>query len=620
MQILTSPHPHRTLLLISLSLLICACSSTPTRTTSPLNAAPQAQPPLVLAEQAIRAGNEADAQGWLQQIEPAALSPDERLRYEVLQAELHLLRGSPTEALRLMPAPWQTANPQLAVWVEQARARVLFGLDDPVRAVQVLVEAERLLTSRDARTAHHEQIWAGLADAHLDLGIYGRLAEVDAVTRGWVELAIISRSVWLESAARDSSLSDWRQRFPGHPGHDWLARINEQRRSALAEFGSVALLLPLQGAIASAAESVRDGFLAALYGEREHRPTVRVYDSGDTPESLLSAYQRALDDGAEFVVGPLRKESVSQMAIQGQPAVPILALNYLDDFEQAPFNFFQWGLAPEDEARQAAERAIADHHRHAIVLVPNNDWGDRVAQAFGIRLQELGGQVLEVARYDNNTSDYSGEIESLLNLDASAARHATMRAMLGERPEFEPRPRADVDMIFIAARSQQARSIRPQLTFHRAGKLPIYATALIYDGKTETGRELDGIHFCDMPWMLQDDGNWAPVKRQIAHLFDDRNRAFPRLFVLGYDAYNLVRLIRSGQLQTGLYLPAASGNLSLNEAGKISRSLTCATLKDGKPEIQQLDLFPSDFESLDATDEDQPRQTPVSSDYEWPRG
>lgn len=615
-----TPHlrPHtRRLSYIGLALLIAACGSSPERrpVSSPSQFA-SALTPLEQVEEAIRNQDDASAERQLAQIDPSQLDEQDQLRYRVLQAELALLRDQPTEALQLLPPPWQTQNPQLAVWIEQARARVLFRLDDPVKAVGTLVEAERLLGSAQTQEANRELIWNGLANAHLDLGIYSRLGEADPVTAGWIELAMISRSVWLEAGARAATISDWRQRYTGHPGQFWLARINEERRQALAEFRTVALLLPLQGAIASAAESVRDGFMAAWYGSGEQRPDVRIYDSGETTDSLQSAYQRALDDGAEFIIGPLRKNDVSHLAAQEQPGVPILALNYLDDHETAPFNLFQWGLAPEDEARQAAERAITDHLRHAVALVPNNNWGDRVVDAFSRRLQELGGQVLEIQRYENSTRDYSTEIKALMNLDDSAARHATMRAMLGETPKFEPRRRADVDMIFVAARGQQARSIRPQLKFHRAGDLPIYATALVYDGQPEASRELDGIRFCDMPWMLENDGHWAPVRRQLEQQFADRHRAFPRLFVLGYDAYNLVRLIRSGQLQTGMYLPAASGNLNLHQDGVISRSLTCATLENGQPKVLDLNLFPE----LDTEWEDAPAAaTEEVTEYDWPR-
>ena len=61
----------------------------------------------------------------------------------------------------------------------------------------------------------------------------------------------------------------------------------------------------------------------------------------------------------QFDDGLLRAAWIAELADSGRLPVPVLALNYLDPGKPAPFNLFQWGLAPEDEARQAAERAIA---------------------------------------------------------------------------------------------------------------------------------------------------------------------------------------------------------------------------------------------------------------------
>jgi uncharacterized protein len=59
-----------------------------------------------------------------------------------------------------------------------------------------------------------------------------------------------------------------------------------------------------------------------------------------------------------------------------------------------------------------------------------------------------------------------------------------------------------VDFIFLAARPSEALLIRPQLRFHYAGTLPIYATSSIYDPARSDNAELDGVLFADMPWRV----------------------------------------------------------------------------------------------------------------------
>jgi outer membrane PBP1 activator LpoA protein len=340
--------------------------------------------------------------------------------------------------------------------------------------------------------------------------------------------------------------------------------------------GGIALILPLTGALASTAEAVRDGFLAGYLKGGSHAP-VRLYDSGAASSSAVAAYQQALRDGASFVVGPLRKESVAAIAALGQPPAPVLALNYLDDSARAPFNFFQFGLAPEDEARAAAEQAVSDGDKRAIALVPQTEWGGRVLAAFDKRLHELGGGVIKSARYKPGAADYSDAIQDLLSLEASKNRHNALTAILGSKTEFEPRRRDDVDFIFIAARPAEGRMIWPQFRFYRANGLPVYATAAIYAGGSDS--ELNGIRFCDMPLMLQSEGDYATLRADVVDLAAAKNQ--PRLFAMGFDAYSLVNLIQSGKMQTNTAFPSASGGLQMKANGAITRSLACVQFHDG---------------------------------------
>jgi outer membrane PBP1 activator LpoA protein len=340
--------------------------------------------------------------------------------------------------------------------------------------------------------------------------------------------------------------------------------------------GGIALILPLTGPLASTAEAVRDGFLAGYLKGGGHVP-VHVYDSGAGNGSDVAAYQQALRDGANFIVGPLRKESVAAIAAQGQPPAPVLALNYLDDSAHAPFNFFQFGLAPEDEARAAAEQAVSEGDKRAIALVPQTEWGERVLAALDKRLHELGGGVIKSTRYKPGTADYSDAIQDLLSLEASKNRHNALTAILGSKTEFEPRRRDDVDFIFIAARPAEGRMIWPQFRFYRANGLPAYATSAIYGGGADN--ELNGIRFCDMPLMLQSEGEYATLRGEVSELTAAKGQ--PRLFAVGFDAYNLVALIQSGKMQTNAAFSSASGGLQMKANGAITRSLSCVQFRDG---------------------------------------
>lgn len=332
----------------------------------------------------------------------------------------------------------------------------------------------------------------------------------------------------------------------------------------------LALLLPLSGNFSVTAEAVRDGFLSASFDDAAH-PRVRIYDIGATPDSLRAAYQKALADGASFLVGPLRKEDVA--AVAGfVPPVPVLGLNYLDAGVSAPFNFFQLGLAPEDEARAAARQALALGQRRALALVPDADWGSRALDALDETLRAGGGQVVRAQRYAQGTIDQSKAIAELMGVSASEERHRALSAVLGKKSEFEPQRRGDVDLIFLGARSQDARLLIPQLRFNRAGDLPVYATALVYDGKPTA--DLNGLRFCDTPWWIGDGETLAAQKAAAASLPSGGTR----LFALGRDAYTLSSGLARGSLHVGDGIDGVSGHLEWRGASVIGRQLACVQI------------------------------------------
>lgn len=334
----------------------------------------------------------------------------------------------------------------------------------------------------------------------------------------------------------------------------------------------LALLLPLSGPLATSAQSVRDGFMSAAFDDRAH-PRIRVYDVGTTTEGLRIAYQNALREGATLLAGPLTKEAVATLA-GFLPPVPVLGLNYLDAGTPLQYNFYQFGLAPEDEARAAAAHAAALGLRRAVALVPNTEWGQRTLTAFETALRAAGGAVVRAERYGTNVNDQSRLIASLMGVSASDERHAALTAVLGVKSEFESRRRADIDMVFIGARAQDARLLVPQLRFNRAGDLPVYATALIYDGKPSA--DLSGVRFCDAPWMIDAGPNWS-VPRAAAALLSSA-AASPRLFAMGRDAYLLAAGLAQARLRVGDPVDGASGHLEWGSSTLIRRTLDCAQI------------------------------------------
>ena len=236
----------------------------------------------------------------------------------------------------------------------------------------------------------------------------------------------------------------------------------------------------------------------------------------------------------------------------------------------------------EEEARQVARQALRDGNYRAIALVPASAWGNRLLNAFSEALQEGGGSLLAAAAYDPAEQDHSSAITSVLNLDDSQQRFRELADVLGKYPQFEPRRRQDAEFVFIGAQPAQARLLRPQLKFHYAAKLPVYATSSIFEPDPMANKDLDGLRFADIPWNLDAPAHATPLLRELRTAWPERMDAQGRLVAMGVDAFRLLPWLYAGDIPERL--PGATGQLSLGADGVIRRELQWAEFRGGRPE------------------------------------
>ena len=314
-------------------------------------------------------------------------------------------------------------------------------------------------------------------------------------------------------------------------------------------------------------------------------PELRFVDVGLNPTYARGAYESAVREGADAVVGPLRKEAVAAIVTQRRIPVPTVTLNTVE-YAGAPAggeleNAIQFGLAPEDEARAAASRAMALSLDEAIVLQSDDSRGEREGRAFAEAMHARGGDVVHTAVLPRGRYDYSDEIRAALEIDDSDARFRAVSRAIGQRLFFEPAIRDDVDVVFLALTGEQARSVRPQLDFFRASAIPRLATSRVASAEPDerADRDLNTIYYADAPWTLDRSLDDDPLKRSILDAFPAATGAYGRLYALGSDAWLLVT--RLDELAGGASLPGFTGELSLGADGRIRRALDWAQYQEG---------------------------------------
>ncbi len=521
-------------------------------------------------------------------------------------AALSLWEGNPDSALSLLePLSRQPLPVSHRTRVEALRADAWFQKGDPLRAVDLYIQRENWLDDLNSIETNRQRLWTGLTVSNVQDLRDAANVTFDPVIRGWLSLAALANSTGQQGIGWGNGLVRWQETYIDHPAIAVLADLSLPEQSLLSYPRRIALLLPLSGNSGTAGNAIKNGFLGAYFAAVsgiDSDQEIRVYDVN--ADGVGNAYSKSVQDGAEFVVGPLLRRSVAELAAELLLPVPILSLNYLPDDQASPPGFYQFALAPEDEAASAARRAIDDGGRRAVALVPANDWGRRVMSSFATEFEGLGGTLLEFRSYEPTSQDFAFEIENLMALSQSVQRYQRLRANIGGALQFDPRRRKDVDFVFLAADAKAGRLIKSQLKFHYSGDLPVYSTSFIYSMDGRSNSDLNDVMFADVPWIVSPPA-WIADYPGIYGEYWPAERRLARLHAMGYDAYNLVGELFNAREKPMDEIVGATGRLFLTMDGRVHRKPAWARFQRGEPTpLPDTSGFQGLFDDIDADFDD----------------
>jgi outer membrane PBP1 activator LpoA protein len=573
---------------------------------------------LLAVEQWLDAGDINRARGAFRSVArpPAG---DARYLWDSNSAALALYSGEADQALDILESMSRQSLPERhRLRVEALRADAWIQKGDPARAVELMTQREMWLSDRRSIERNRQRLWQGLLASNPQQLREAAGQTLDPEVRGWLEISSLAASTgqqgigWINGAVR------WREMNPAHPAMTIIDDLQLPDELTLDYPRQVALLLPLSGRWESAGQAIQKGFLGAYFSSAQgldDQQVVRVYDV-ENEGGPSAAYANAVADGAEFVIGPLLPKNVVELANDILVPVPVMTLNYLPDDTLAPPGLYQFALAPEDEARSAAARAIGEGHTHAVALVPSNDWGKRVLESFSSEFEALGGTLLDYRLYTTGIQDFSNTIEDLMALSGSVRRYQRLRANIGGPLQFDPRRRQDSDFIFLGADAPAGRLLKSQLKFHYSGDLPVYSTSSInaLDGRSNT--DLNGIMFADTPWIIAPQP-WIESLPGIYGEYWPGERRLGRLHAMGYDAYQLIAALfaaRTGPMQE---IDGATGRLYLDSDGRVRRKLAWAQFQSGEA-VALPDLEPAGGPIRDLSNQAEILMPDAADEEAWP--
>lgn len=490
----------------------------------------------------------------------------------ILMANIYLMKKQPRKAIvRLSTVKQRQHLPTFYQrYYHNNLAQAYEATGNAIDSVVERIKLDGLLPDEASRIENGRILWLTLSRLPPpELDTLATEAQDNSLLQGWARLALIPNNVAGSKKNILADIKQWQAHYSSHPANAFLsAHLSSVTTWLHGTPKHMALLLPLSGPLAGPGGAIRDGFMAAYNASlTQHDVSVRWYDTASADAVRL--YQQALADGADYVVGPLTKTDVLHVAAVEHP-VPTLLLN---DIESGSKNAYGFGLSPVSEARQVAIKARQQGLQQALVIAPAGAWGNDIVAAFASEWKQQGGHVRDTFRFDNKT-DLSQGMRQFLGVSERAVREKPLPSAKHPIASAAKR-RQDFDMIFLLAYPSQARSIMPLIKYYFAENIPVYATSAVYAASTNTlrDRDLDGIIFCDMPWIFKHPLANKPWPEQL--------NSYSRLYALGMDSYALAAQLNQLLLFPAMGIHDKSGILYLNQKQQVDRVLAWGRFKHG---------------------------------------
>lgn len=291
----------------------------------------------------------------------------------------------------------------------------------------------------------------------------------------------------------------------------------------------VALLAPFSSpnaALRDEAMTLQNAAELAMAERGDNSMLLIPKDSGDTPEEARAAVRLALEEGADFILGPLFASGVGAIAPYAR-ANNVPMISFSTDTSEAGRGIYVLTFLPEDEAQRIVRFAAARGVKRLVVLAPIGRYGDRISTAAEEAARASGVNFLGVQRYDTASGSVAGAQD--------AARRAAQLAAGGNARETA---------ILIPERGSLLRALAQTLTSAGAStsRVRYLGTGLWNDRETLADARLSG------GWYVTPD---AAARAAFEQRFVARyNRRPTRLAGMSYDATALLAGMTRGGIAT----------------------------------------------------------------------
>jgi uncharacterized protein len=415
--------------------------------------------------------------------------------------------------------------------------------------------------------------------------------ENETTLQGWVDLAyayqnaskaptpqdddtpeIIAEKSENQKQLLKQAINNWAIQYPDHPAKEVISILTgEQTLAVDANAKKVALLLPLNSSSRIFGETIRQGYMDGIkFFPREPQQNVVILDTTSAPMNTL--IQQAQEQNVELIVGPLLKKEVIELKSL-EPAIPVLALNKVDNTTASANKMCYFALSPEDEAKDAADHIYSQNKIKPLLLVPQTDLGKRVAQSFAAQWSQLSTNSSQAyVQYFGNTQTLSANMNR--NIGISLAGNP----ILIDETLSEGMVSDGFDAIYVYSSYDELTLIKPMLdmgankTIGNSSAVTLYSSSKshVANASNDFNYDMNKTEYADIPMVInQMDKENTNIPSNI-----QKDYSLIRLYAMGIDAWRLTNRFNQLNSYQPNFLDGMTGKLSTSDQCEVTRALS----------------------------------------------
>lgn len=523
---------------------------------------------LIASELFLQEQNPLQALWLANQIEPLLSSEEEKYSATLVKSEALLSLGYIHESLaQLEKLEANNVQPNARYFKLLSQIKSQQGF--PVVALSAkLAEFE---ISTNASLDDVETIWQTFQTL-----TPWQLAEIESQElpygKGWVRLIQFANKFGSNDAQFKRYLQQWQRQYPTHPANLLMERITSSLDDIALARENIAVILPLTGKQKAAGNAAQQGLLSAYANQPNNK--LHFFDSQTLNWETLT--EQLAEKEVDMVIGPLLRNNVAKYLAIEELTLPSLLLNLPQNIALKAHQF-AISMRPEDEALQAAATLTKKQFKMPIVLVHQDAVSQRIASTFIEEWQRLTGDTPRLMPFKKGKKMQS-MLKTALGVFQSEARIKDLNNRVKHTIKADARNRRDVDMIYIVGSPTQTRLLKPYIDVSIspfADMIPIYASSRSHSAKIDESdtRDLAGLTFTEMPWLLTSQQQNKALKNLANTLFPERSDSLQRIFAMGFDALTLANKVEKMKTRPYIKHFGQTGVLTLNNDNILTRSL-----------------------------------------------